>query len=320
MCWRKKVLKRQGVTKKNFLIILMLCLLSICLMACGDRDYTRKDADKLAKKYSRKFHFVDEQILGERETIWTYYDEKLGWNFTVHEKPFKGGFDGMSWDDRALRTDYDELVRDYILEMDEVKKEGFARYDDYNSDYMHVVAADRADLKDKVKCLQTAINIVSQKTKNDAYRITVYFKLSDTSYSCKLKNSELDEVEGEILLRAFIDYDDTILNQYSERELKQVVKQNAEDEIKFIYPDGRRESTGLLVLSGNTYVTKRAFKHWLETNGYVVTGTYDEYSFTNSRGELITIDYHTNGNGDKLGFHYIKETLGLQDVKVGYER
>ena len=302
--------------KKGLLTILVLCLLSICLVGCGDKDYTRKDADKLAKKYSRKCKFVEEQVLGEKETIWTYYDEKLGWNFTVHEKPYVSGFDGMHWDARGLRTDYDDLIRDYILEMDEVKSEGITKDFEYNQDYILVETNDRADLNDKVKCLQNAVSNVSKKTKKNSYHIKVNVEFCNASETFNLNNKELKGIEDAMLKRAFVEYDEDILNQYGARELRQFVKAHSRDEVQFVHQNGRVERTGLLTYSGNTNVSKKAFKHWLETNGYVVSGTDEEYTFTTSTGETITVDYHTDGNGDRLSFYYLTKTLGLKEVKV----
>ena len=305
--------------KKGILSIILLGLMSICLVGCTDKDYTREDADKMAKSYSRKYKFVDEQIIGDKETIWTYYDEKLGWNFTVHEYPYTASFDGSHWNARNLSTDYDYLIRDYILDLDEVKNEGFRFYKG-SPESMYVEVDDRDDLKAKVDCLKKAIKEINKKTKKESYKIGVYFKFGATSDDCALSVYDLDGIEEKILKRAYIFYDDSVLDHYTDKEIKQFIKNNAEDELQFIYKDGDKERTGLLVFGGNTWVSKRAFKHWLETNGYRVTGDDNEYSFKNMNGELQTVNYQTGGNGNTLGFYHIIELLGLQDIKVGYER
>ena len=302
--------------KKSILTILVFCLMSLCLGGCTDKDYTRKDADKMAKSYSRKYKFVDEQVVGEKETIWTYYDEKLDWNFTVHEYPYISGFDGAHWNARRLDTDYDELIRDYILNMDEVQEQGFSKGRKYSEDCIYANVSDRDDLQDKVSCLQNVVESLNKKTKKKTYDIEVRFMFGDTSDGCDLDVKELAGMEETLLKRAYISYDEAVLKHYSDRELKLFVKENSKDEVQFIYQNGKIERTGILVYGGSSNIFKKAFKHWLENNGYEVTGTDDEYSFTTSDGESITIDYHTDGNGDTIGFNYVIKTLKLKDIKV----
>lgn len=305
--------------KKCIFSVILLGLMSICLVGCTDKDYTREDADKLAKSYSKKCKFVDEQVIGEKETIWTYHDEKLDWDFTVHEYPYTASFDGSHWNARSLETNYDDLIADYILGLNEVKNEGFREYNG-SPESIYVEVSDREDLQDKVKCLQEVLKEISKKTKRNSYRVGILFKLGNTSDDCALSSADLNDIEKKILKRAYIFYDETVLNEYSDKELKQFIKDNAEDEIQFVYKDDDKERTGIIVFSGNTWVSKKAFKHWLEENGYKVTDDEYGYCFTNIDGVEQSVICNTASAGDMLGFFEIIDMLGLKDIKVGYEK
>lgn len=299
--------------RKLQIVAMALCLAGTCLTGCTDRDYTRDDADKIAKAYSKKYEFVSEQALSEKETIWTYHDKKLDWDFIVHEDPYQASFDGSSWDARKLYTNYDELIAEYILNMDDIQQAGFESCTNGHS-YLSAMADSRSELQEQIKCLKQAINKMNSQTKKKEYRVYVEFTLGETTDDCCLSVNALNEIEDVILKRAYIFYDKTALSWYSSDEIDKLLKNNSKDEVIFTYNDGHVERTGMIVYSGNTWVSKKSFKHYLETHGYDVAGSDEEYTFTNSKGEVWTVDYQTGGNGDSLGFYDLEELLALKNV------
>ncbi len=300
---------------KTQIAAIALCLLGLCLTGCSDRDYTREDADKMAKAYSKKYEFVSEQVLGEKETVWTYHDKKFDWDFIIHEEPYRASFDGTSWDARRLYSNYDELIAEHILSMDEIKQAGFEPCTSGRA-YLSASAESRDKLQEQIKCLQQAVGEMNERTKKSEYKLYAEFTLGKTTEDCYLSIRALKHIEDDILKRAYIFYDETALTWYSSAEIKKLIKDNSEDEVIFAYDDGHAERTEMIVFSGNTWVSKKSFRHYLETHGYEVTGNDDEYTFTNEKGEMQTVDYHTGGNGDSLGFYDLQSLMGIKNVSV----
>lgn len=284
--------------KKRGIIISIILMLAISLCGCVDRDFTSKDADRFAKKYSKKFEYLGEETVSEKDTIWRYHDKTFDFDFFVEEHPYTAGIDGSSWAARTLVTNYDTvLIEKEFLTTDIGSRADVAEgTSDYYGKKLTYNVRDRQDLENTIKEIKAELKKLNKKTGRKKYKGELSFDLGYLRAPVDDITIELDEVEDYLLKVSFVDSIDEYLDQYTEKELQDYVK-GCGSQVYFI-TGAREEATGMVVFGGTNFIKKeQLYKYLVKRGDCNATLVDDVLTYTDLNGEV----HELKGN-DRLGF------------------
>ena len=296
--------------KRKFILI-CVSILAVLLTGCGDKDYTKDDADKKASNLTKNYSFIDEEILNDRETIWTYHDEKFDFDFYVKEESGQGSFDGMHWDTRSLEDNYDYMLFEKTFFKSDIYKEADS-YDYYNQrstelDY-HVDT--RKEMLDVAKKLDIEFKKLTKETGRKTYDIKINIFYKDM-YNFRFNvgnNKRIEDIDMRLCQIGFSTLDDDILSEYSKKEInyyKKISKSQVHFRRNLIFT----ENTGMYTLYGTNSVSGKVLYEYLKNKDIDLEENNEEFSYKDLNGDMHTYTYT-----DDIPIYNLKEQFNLQEV------
>ena len=312
------------------LIVLCVCACFALFLTGCDRDYTDKDADKLANSRVGLFgcSLIDKKAFDNgheyEDTIWTY--EENGWRnleFHVLEHHYRSGIDDSSWESGELVTDYDARVMSYYLDSYFLGANVSHSYEQSGSDFMYPYVFtyncyDRNDVQTAVKEICNFMDYVDRHNFLYSLRKVCEGKML-VKYHGDVLDSEFDMFlsdvvkqdksycfDGLICEAAMCMMDDGVLSQYTDAE-QSYYWEHSNSRIMLKKGD-KWQATKYMTMMGNTVVYPSMFFYLAQDEGLSVSGEPDNYVVQGYDGRRHTL----TGNTFNLSFSEMSEILGCE--------
>ena len=310
--------------KRVFLILIVL--ICLCLTGCGDKDYTDKDADKLAKSCAGIFGVerVDKETISTDleydNTLWTYREKGYrNVEFHVYENHYTTGVDSALWSTGDLMTDYDSQVLKYYLQYCHVSCDVKPRQESqtdflyplkfvYQCSSRQEVKNAEAEILDFLKNVPNDFVYGMSSSYNDQFVIHFKSNLMDYEFEMDLKDMKhnSDRLEKDICQYALSLQDKDILAEYSDAEISDVKRESGSC-IVLDYGTGWKD-TEYITLRGNTFMYPSAFYYLAQDEGLQVFGSPTDYTVIGYNGNK----HYFGSNDFTLSFYDMQDILGCQ--------